>query len=129
MTVFACKLQLYPNDGAPARYYPGDTPKPQVPELPLKLCKEVNKHCVEIGEVLTFTLTYTNPGGVPIRNVIISDSLTGRLEYIPGSGKTDRPANFTTQENSAGSLILRWEIQGELPPGQSGVITFQAKVR
>ena len=41
----------------------------------------------------------------------------------------DRPAVFTLQENEAGSVKLRWAIDGVLPPGQSGVITFQARIR
>ncbi len=83
----------------------------------------------EIGDVVTFTLRYHNPGSVPIKNVAISDSLTARLEYIPGSAKSDREASFTTNPNEAGSLILRWDIAGELKPGQTGVVTFQAKIK
>jgi hypothetical protein len=33
------------------------------------------------------------------------------------------------QQNEAGSVILRWEINGRLPPGESGIISFQARVR
>jgi hypothetical protein len=33
------------------------------------------------------------------------------------------------QANEAGSSVLRWQIAGELPPGQSGIVQFQAKVR
>jgi hypothetical protein len=36
---------------------------------------------------------------------------------------------FTTQDNEAGSVILRWQINGVLAAGQSGIVTFQAKVR
>jgi hypothetical protein len=31
--------------------------------------------------------------------------------------------------NEVYSALLRWEVQGELPPGQSGLIRFQARVR
>jgi uncharacterized repeat protein (TIGR01451 family) len=103
--------------------------KCEPPDQPLLLCKSVDRHCTQIGEVVTFMLKYANPGGQPIRNIVVSDSLTGRLEYVPGSAKSDRDAVLTTQENEAGSLILRWQLQGELPPGQGGVITFQAKIR
>src|SRR5262249_26786136 len=99
------------------------------PDIPLRICKEVDKHCASIGDIVTFTLRYINPGGQPIRNVVVNDSLTGRLEYVAGSAKSDRDAVFTMQENEAGSLILRWEFSGELLPGQAGVITFQAKIR
>ncbi len=59
----------------------------------------------------------------------VSDSLSGRLEYVPGSAQADRDAVFTTEQNEAGSMILRWEISGRLAPDESGVLRFQAKVR
>jgi hypothetical protein len=67
--------------------------------------------------------------GQPITDVIVSDSLTTRLEYVWDSSKSDREATFTTQMNEAGSAVLRWQVAGTLQPGQSGVITFQARVR
>ena len=79
--------------------------------------------------MVTFYLKYTNHGGKPISDVALSDSLTGRLEYVPGSARSDRNAVFTTQENEAGSVILRWEVTGKLLPGQSGIVSFQAKMR
>jgi uncharacterized repeat protein (TIGR01451 family) len=96
---------------------------------PLVLCKRHDTPCGQIGDIVTFHLSYTNPGGTPITDVVVSDSLTGRLEYVPGSQKSDRNAVFTTQENDAGSLILRWKIEGVLQPGQSGTVSFQAKIR
>jgi hypothetical protein len=61
--------------------------------------------------------------------VAVTGSLSPRLEYVPGSAQSDRTAVFTTQDNGAGSVILRWEISGWLLPGQSGVVRFQARVR
>jgi uncharacterized repeat protein (TIGR01451 family) len=103
--------------------------KPAPPDRPLILCKSADKHAAQIGEVVTFFLKYTNTGGQPINDVVISDSLTGRLEYVPGSAQADREAVFTMKENEAGSLVLRWQIGGSLLPGQSGVVGFQARIR
>lgn len=103
--------------------------KCEPPCKPLYLCKEADRLTADIGDVVTFTLRYSNPGGQPIDDVVINDSLTGRLQYVVGSWKSDREANFSMQENEAGSLILRWEVPGKLLPGETGVITFQAKVR
>lgn len=99
------------------------------PEGPLVLCKTMDKQAVQIGDAVTFTLKYTNTGGQPITGVVVSDSLTGRLEYVPGTAQSDREAVFTTQDNEAGSRILRWEIAGRLLPGESGAVRFQARVR
>lgn len=101
----------------------------ELPEAPLCLIKWPDKYGALLGETITFTLKYTNQGGRPIDKVVVSDSLLSRYEYVPGSQKSDRPVTFTMQPNETGSLILRWEINETLPPGQSGVIQFQVKVR
>jgi uncharacterized repeat protein (TIGR01451 family) len=102
---------------------------PHVPEKPLHLCKWASAHSAQVGDVITFYLKYSNHGGQPITDIAVSDSLAARLEYIPGTARADRDAVFTTQQNEAGSVILRWEIGGRLLPGQSGVVSFQARVR
>jgi uncharacterized repeat protein (TIGR01451 family) len=104
-------------------------PRQPQPDRPLVITKCSDRQCARVGDVITFVLKYTNHGGQPITGIVISDSLAGRLEYVPGSSQTDQDAVFTTQLNEAGSLILRWEIGGSLPPGKSGLIRFQARVR
>jgi uncharacterized repeat protein (TIGR01451 family) len=106
---------------------PVEPPRP--PERPLCLKKDVDKHTGQPGEVVTFTLTYHNGGGLPITDVAVVDSLSGRLEYVPDSAQSDRHAVFTIQPNEAGSMLLRWQVSGKLLPGESGVIRFKAKVR
>lgn len=83
----------------------------------------------QIGEEVTFFLKYHNGTNAPMSDVVISDSLTARLEYIPNSTKSDRGATFTTEPNEAGSLILKWAIDGKLKPGEGGLISFKAKIR
>jgi uncharacterized repeat protein (TIGR01451 family) len=102
---------------------------PCPPDKPLVLIKCADRPSAQVGDVVTFLLKYSNHGGQPITDVAVTDSLTTRLEYVPGSAQSDRPAVFTTQANEAGSLILRWEITGRLMPGSSGVVRFQARVR
>ena len=102
---------------------------PHVPDKPLVLYKCADRPAAHVGDVVTFTLRFSNQGGRPLTDVAVSESLTGRLEYIPGSARADRDAVFTTQENEAGSLLLRWEITGNLLPGESGAVRFQARVR
>jgi uncharacterized repeat protein (TIGR01451 family) len=103
---------------------------PQVfADRPMHLYKWCDRECAKIGDVVTFYLKYHNNGGKPIDDVAVSDSLTARLEYVPGSAKSDRPAVFTMQENEAGSVILRWEVNGRLRPNESGTVSFQARVR
>jgi len=84
---------------------------------------------VKSGDIVTFTLNYRNSTVHPATDIILSDSLSGRLEYVPGSAQSDRPANVTTLDNEAGSVVLRFEIPGPIPPGKTGVVKFRAKVR
>jgi uncharacterized repeat protein (TIGR01451 family) len=102
---------------------------PCPPDKPLVLTKCADRPAAQVGDVVTFFLRYSNHGGRPITDIAVSDSLSPRLEYVPGSAQADRDAVFTTQENEAGSVILRWEVSGTLLPGQSGVLRFQARVR
>lgn len=81
------------------------------------------------GDIVTITIRYANTGLRTVSELVVSDSLSGRLEYILGSAETDRAANFTTVGNESGSLVMRWELPGELFPGQAGTIKFKARVR
>lgn len=103
------------------------TPPP--PDKPLYLYKWADRQSAKVGDVVTFYLKYSNVGGRTITDVSVSDSLTGRLEYIAGSARSDRDAVFTTRLNPAGSQVLTWEIRGPLLATQSGIVTFQARVR
>jgi uncharacterized repeat protein (TIGR01451 family) len=105
----------------------GEAPLP--PGKPLCVYKWADRQEAQIGDVVTFTIKYSNQGGQPITDVAVSDSLTGRLEYVAGTAESSRDAVFTTEANEAGSLILRWEVAGVLQPGQGGVVRFQARIR
>jgi uncharacterized repeat protein (TIGR01451 family) len=81
------------------------------------------------GDEIEFTLRYDNIGDQTIKNVTIADNLTTRFEYIPGTAKSSVNADFITEENSVGSLVLRWEIKPPVKPGEGGVLRFKVKVR
>jgi uncharacterized repeat protein (TIGR01451 family) len=99
------------------------------PQCKLMLHKWVEPKTANIGDTVTFFLRYSNPGTKPMTQVAVSDSLTPRLEYIPGTAKSDREAVCTITPNEAGSVVLRWEIAAPVEPGQFGVVSFQAKIR
>jgi hypothetical protein len=81
------------------------------------------------GDVVTITLKYANNTRQPITDLVISDSLNGRLEYVDGTAAGDRPSNVTTADNEAGSKVVRFDIPGPIPPAGTGVVVFQVKVR
>lgn len=95
----------------------------------LKLEKSADKTSAKPGEIVTFVIRYTNVGKQPITNISVMDSLTARLEYIPESADSSRPAVFTSGPNEVDSLMLRWEIKDTLKPGDSGMVKFQIRMR
>ena len=84
---------------------------------------------VEPGQVVTFTLRYRNATDKVATDLVLTDSLSGRLEFVAGSPESDRPANVTRVPNAAGSEAVQFEIPGPVPPGGTGVVKFKAKVR
>jgi uncharacterized repeat protein (TIGR01451 family) len=99
------------------------------PPEPLCLTKSADPKAPKVGDIVTFTLHYQNVGARPIRDIVIADSLATRFEYIPGSNQSDRPVAFTIQTTENWSTVLRWSVPGDLMPGQSGMVKFQARVR
>ncbi len=100
---------------------------PSTPKL--RLVKLASTDSAQPGEEVEFTLRYDNVGDVPIKNVTLVDNLTTRLKYVDGSAKSSRDAEFAVANNDAGSLVLRWQLVEELPPGEGGFITFKTIVR
>jgi uncharacterized repeat protein (TIGR01451 family) len=109
----------------------GQVKEPEEISAPLciSLYKWADPKEAQIGDIVTFYLRYHNNTKQAVDNISVSDSLTARLEYVSGSAKSDREAVLTIQPNEVGSVVLRWDVAGKLPPGQSGVLAFQARVR
>jgi uncharacterized repeat protein (TIGR01451 family) len=100
------------------------------PEHPkLRLLKLASRGNAEPGEEIEFTLRYDNIGDQVIGNVTVVDNLSTRFEYVPDTAKSSVDADFLTQSNDEGSLILRWEIRDPVKPGEGGVLRFRVKVR
>lgn len=86
----------------------------------LALHKHVQPTLVRAGEVVTYTLTYTNQiAGMAATAIELHDSLPSGLTYLTTLA-ADPPATVMTDP-------LRWQID-TLPPGARGVITFTAQV-
>jgi len=100
------------------------------PSAPLVVTKSVDANGpLESGSTVTFTIKYMNMSGRAMTDLAVSDSLSGRLEYVPGSNQSDRAANFSATANEAGSVVVKWDVPGTLLPGQGGTVKFKAKVR
>jgi uncharacterized repeat protein (TIGR01451 family) len=106
-----------------------EIPPEQCEEGPLELCKICSTDKAQLGDIVTYTIKYANKTCQPILDVAIVDSLTARLEYIPGSQKSTRESIFVTQKNEVGAQILRWEIKDAVPAKQAGEVSFQVRVK
>lgn len=95
----------------------------------IRLCKVASENMANPGDVISFTIRVDNTGEQPLSNLVITDSLTPRLEFIAGTDKSSLPANFSTSPNTAGSEVLRWELTEVLKPGEGGVVRFDCRVR
>lgn len=95
----------------------------------LRICKIASTPAALPGDVIDFTIRYDNIGDQTVGNVVILDSLTTRLAYVPDSAQSSRKAYFNAMENAAESLELRWEIDEPIKPGEGGLVRFKCKVR
>lgn len=95
----------------------------------IRLCKVASEYLANPGDVVSFTIRVDNTGEQPLSNLVITDSLTPRLEFIDGTDKSSLNATFSKTPNTVGSEILRWEISDVLKPGEGGVVRFDCRVR
>jgi uncharacterized repeat protein (TIGR01451 family) len=105
-------------------YTVGNAPNPR-----LRLVKVASTPVAEPGDEVSFTIRFDNVGNQPIGSVQIIDSLTTRLEYVPGSAQSSLKARFTTQPNEGESLVVRCILDDPLPAGKGGVFRFRCIVR
>lgn len=109
----------------------------------LRLCKVADKADALPGDVVTFMLRIDNVGDSALHDVVISDSLATRLEYVPESqtvmldadprGEGEEPAEidaeFRSDANDGQSLQLTWKLPVPLAVGQGATIQFRCRVR
>ncbi|MFN6130954.1 MAG: hypothetical protein ACK6DC_16820 [Planctomycetota bacterium] len=95
----------------------------------VRLCKVASEQIASPGDVISFTIRFDNVGDSPLKNLVVTDSLAPRLEYVDASQQSSLPASFATTPNEAGSKVLRWEFENAIKPGEGGIVRFDAKVR
>ncbi|HEX7448893.1 MAG TPA: hypothetical protein VF306_15170 [Pirellulales bacterium] len=95
----------------------------------LRLIKVASTQTAQPGETIDFTLRFDNVGDQVLGNIVLVDNLTTRLAYEPGSAQSSVPSQFSTEFNEAESLVLRWEIDEPIEPGEGGIVRFRCKVR
>jgi uncharacterized repeat protein (TIGR01451 family) len=82
------------------------------------------------GDIVTVTLKYSNNTRQAITDLVISDLLSPRLEYVAGTAAAaNHISTVTTSENDAGATTIRFDIPGPIRPGDNGYVVFKVKIR
>ncbi|MFS4439131.1 CshA/CshB family fibrillar adhesin-related protein [Paracoccaceae bacterium GXU_MW_L88] len=108
------------NDGIPddptVTILPVNTPE-------LDATKSVSNPSPQIGEVVTYTLTFENTGDVSGSDLKVIDELPSRIQYVEGSGVVDG----SDQEPKINGRQLVWAPL-DLAKGDKLTITFDARI-
>ena len=98
----------------------------------LVIAKSVDRATALPGSYLVYTITYSNPGTVPINNIVIRDA-TPAWTVFDSAGCTATGAGITgcslTQQPAAGGTgTVAWTLAGSLSPGGNGSVSFRVRV-
>ena len=99
------------------------------PEGRLRVLKLADKEHAQPGEVVTFTIRVENVGDAPVNEVVLTDNLITRLEYVADSQTSTAEAEFTATPNSEQSMRLKWKLAEPMKVGDAVTFEFQCLVR
>ncbi|HEX5632178.1 MAG TPA: hypothetical protein VFX50_03085, partial [Gemmatimonadales bacterium] len=98
----------------------------------LVIAKSVDQPATAPGGFLVYTITYANPGSVPLANIVIHDATPPWTTFdsascaATGSGIT---GCTLTQPVAGGTGTVQWTLAGALQPGGSGTVSFRVRVQ
>ena len=101
----------------------------EFPDGRLQICKLADRADAQPGELVNFAIKVQNVGDAPVSNIVLTDNLTTRLEYVEGSQTCSGGAVFESFDNPGQSLRLQWSLTDQLRVGESVTIRFQCRVR
>ena len=85
------------------------------------------------GDVLEYTITYSNSGGAPLSAVVITDPTPAFTSFQSAACGAPLPANITScavtaqpAVNASGSIV--WTLGGSLAAGASGTVLYSVQV-
>ena len=98
----------------------------------LVIAKSVDQPATAPGGYLVYTITYANPGTVPLANIVIRDATPPWTTFdsascaASGGGIT----GCTLTQPAAGSTgPVQWTLAGALQPGGTGTVSFRVRVQ
>jgi uncharacterized repeat protein (TIGR01451 family) len=98
----------------------------------LVIAKSVDRATAQPGAFLVYTITYSNPGTVPLSNIVIRDA-TPPWTVFDAAGCASLGSGITgcvlSQQPAAGATgSVAWTLAGALAPGGSGSVSFRVRV-
>ncbi|UOY92232.1 cell surface protein [Ectobacillus sp. JY-23] len=111
----------------------------QINDATVTINKTVNRSFADIGDVLTYTLLFTNSGNVPANNVILTDATPAGTTFVPNSVFVDgvqqfgvNPANGinigSVLNNGTKTVRFQVTVQSTGVATNSGSATYQYTV-
>jgi uncharacterized repeat protein (TIGR01451 family) len=99
----------------------------------LVLTKAVDRASALPGELLTYTITYTNLSNAPLTAIEVADATPAWTVFEDascGMAGTGLLACGITQQPAAGATgAVRWTMSGSLLPGGSGSVSYRVRVQ
>lgn len=97
---------------------------------PLKTVNGSAQITASPGAPFTYTIALRNSGGIPARAVVMTDELSSKLEYVPGSLNLDNQNLTDEPDADAGSVQGRRVVVqlGEIAVDQVVNISFKARL-
>jgi uncharacterized repeat protein (TIGR01451 family) len=95
----------------------------------LTLCKRAGTDTARVGEEIDFMIYLHNSGDRPLTDIVLVDTLPGRLELVPDSAAANQPAEFGTETGDDGAVVLKWRFNHTFRPGEGGFVRFRTLVR
>jgi uncharacterized repeat protein (TIGR01451 family) len=102
----------------------------------LKVVKTADKTAVVPGDVVNYTLTYTNgnpvSGGSIFQSIVLSDTIPAGMTFVSASCATPLPASLTsctvTPVAVGATGTVKWTLAGSLSVGNTGSVKLTLRV-
>ena len=92
------------------------------PNIKVSITKTVDKTYVHHGDLVTYTITYTNNGTAPLTNYVIRDYLPAMIQFV--SSNPDTNDRVTTDEG----MTITWHFSSPLWVWETRTITLVWRV-